>query len=527
MLADDRYEEFLISVRRRFSSLTKKKERVDLFTTRAPDLFRLFLDSLPPSLQKENGCTACKRFLRRYGHLVTLAPDGSRIPLLWEPQTTPAEYAGAVRALAAAVSSAPIQGVFLSRDKVWGTPKTDPWTHLAVTPPESLLCKPPALRTVSQLAAEKAQDYDILCRGLEEFPLELVRRAHALLTSESLYRSEVCIGISKWLLELHEQRHAAPDPRTREGLTWRAVATAPPGYCHVRSTMISTLLADLAADLPFAQIKARFDMKMSPLQYQRPVAPPSSGNVARAEKIVAQLKAAGALERRFAKLGDIQTLWTPPPAEPTEKTGVFSRPKAREPSDPQFEVPQVSMTWDKFRRTVLPTAESIEFLVPSSDQPYMAMVTAQDPDAPPILQWDSQTERNPVTWYFYVNGSSPQRWNLEPGVYHPVTAVVLSPPLWGGSRRFAHHGEKVTFVLKGAWDREYVSGCGFFPEFLRSEYHEIRATMEAYAEGAVIAGKDEAEVCGIGLQKGVPLNFLFRVTARGGVRGTYKLDRWD
>jgi hypothetical protein len=108
-----------------------------------------------------------------------------------------------------------------------------------------------------------------------------------------------------------------------------------------------------------------------------------------------------------------------------------------------------------------------------------------------------------------------------------VTAVTLSPSMWHGGQKFAHHGEKVIFVLSGAKDLEYVSGAGFFPEFLKNDYHPIRATLEAYAQEAVIDGKLDAEACGICLQKGQSWDQqTFRVTAKGG-RTTYKLDRWD
>ena len=85
----------------------------------------------------------------------------------------------------------------------------------------------------------------------------------------------------------------------------------------------------------------------------------------------------------------------------------------------------------------------------------------------------------------------------------------------------------VFFILSGAYDVRYTSGAGFFPETLRSEYHGIRATIEAYARTAVIAGKDEATACGIGLSKGSgEWNHLFRVTSKGAAV-TYRLDRWD
>lgn len=155
------------------------------------------------------------------------------------------------------------------------------------------------------------------------------------------------------------------------------------------------------------------------------------------------------------------------------------------------------------------------------------MVTARNAKAPPILQWDSVEKRNPVSSYVYHGGSTPERWNLAPNGYHPVTAVALQPSMWDASRSFSHQGSTVVFLLEGAKDTEYQKGGGFFPETLKSEYHEIRATIEAYTKGAVIADRDKAEACGISLSKGGSWDLSFRVTAKDGVSIVYKLDRWD
>jgi hypothetical protein len=523
------YEGLLASVRERFRIATASPEdKVRLFATQTPDLFELFLDALPPSLRQQYTCHACKKFLQRYGGVVLVGPDGKTAPVMWDAASTPEPYTATIRALAAVVAQAPIAGVFLSSAPTWGVPVTGEWHHLAVTPAAPLVFKPSLLLTTSQVVAEKQQDYEMLLRGLEEFPLDLVKNAHSLLTTGSLFRSEKCIGVAKWLFDLHKQRKAAKNLRAKENLTWLAVASAPTGFCHVRSSMIGTLLEDLAAGLPFADVKAKFDAKMSPLQYQRPTATPTAGNLAQAEKIVAKLKAEGSLERRFAKLADIKALWRPTPSRSEPKKGVFSHlGAAAKPSSAAIEGPPVTMTWDKFSRTVLPTAASIEYLVPASNQSYVAMVTAKNADAPPIVQWDFEDERNPVTWYVYHNGSTPARWNLKAGAYHPVTAVTLAPSMWSAKRRFDHQGDKVAFLLENARDTEYTSSAGFFPEFLKSDFHAIRATMEAYAKSAVIEGKAEAEACGICLAKGGTWNLTFRVTSKDGARISCLLDRWD
>ena len=161
--------------------------------------------------------------------------------------------------------------------------------------------------------------------------MQVVRNAK-LLDSEQLYRSEKVAGPARWLMALHERLAAIKKkPHVREAIVWRAVATAPPGFCHVRSTMVGTLLADLAAHMPFHQVRRRFSDKMHPLQYQRPTAAPSAGNIAQAEKAMKELDAAGALARRFARLEDLQaTLWTPPApaAPPREGNGPFRSSEA-------------------------------------------------------------------------------------------------------------------------------------------------------------------------------------------------------
>jgi len=248
-----------------------------------------------------------------------------------------------------------------------------------------------------------------------------------------------------------------------------------------------------------------------------------------AEEIIAKLNTAGALERRFARLADIVPLWLPAaPLEQPGGKGVFSHllSRASKPAK-QLDVPPVVMTWDKFAKTVLPTAEAIELLVANGPESYAALVTAKSPDAPPIIQWDREHDRNPVTWYVYNGGSKPARWGLKPGAFHPVSAITYQPPMWRDPAKFGHFGQKVFFLLSGATDREYTNSGGFFPSFLKSEYHEIRATIEAYANSAVIAGKDEAEACGLCLQKGLSWKHSLRVTTTGGVRVVYQLDRWD
>jgi hypothetical protein len=205
--------------------------------------------------------------------------------------------------------------------------------------------------------------------------------------------------------------------------------------------------------------------------------------------------------------------------------GVFGHLATKEssPSSP-ISIPAQTMTWDKFQRTVLPTAEKIEFYVPNKTENYTAFVTAADPCAPPILQWDRPERRNPVSWYVYSSGSHPNIWGLRRNTYVEVNAVTLLPSSWYGSG-ITHDGESAIFLLKGAKD---VHGdcLALFPESLRSELHGVRSTIEAYGRSAKLEPVEGEVAAGIRLVKGSTWNLRFRVTSNHQVR-EYLLDRWD
>jgi hypothetical protein len=419
---------------------------------------------------------------------------------------------------------ATVTGVFLSSKPIWGTAQTGNWTHFAATPPESFLFKR-LTQTAEQAMAEKGEDYKTVLRALTEFTPEMLQTAVTLLKTDSLYRSEKVLGAAEWLLALHQQ-HTIFKGSRRDNVTWLAVATAPAGFCHPRSSMIGTLLEDIAAGLDYETVSTRFAAKMHPLRYQRPQAAPSAGTIAQAEKIIEQLNAANALNRRFAKLADIQPIWkpTPQPQVRIEQGGVFGHllPKEKKQSAQLITPPAITITWEKFQRTVLPVARSMAFFVPSGNDNYAALVTATDPNAPNIFQWD-----NPVSSYLYHGGSSAAAWNLTANRFHPVTAITLPPWMWTNPH-MTHQGMNVLFILAGARDtRAATAGAAIFPETLRSEFHGIRATIEAYSRNAVIADAETSEACGILLSKGGNWKARFKVESHDLSIVEYVLDRWD
>jgi len=521
----DEYPELLESICARVHALVNSGAK--LFTTNAEGLWGMFLDGLPLEARQHYTCNACRHFVERHGGLVTIADTGVSVPVLWDAEAVPGFFRASISAIQKVVSKAQVNGVFVSSHEVLGQPVTGEWNHLSITLPSTFVFKA-LTQTASQRMAQHSEEFKMIIAGLLEYPLAAVEQAIVLLKSESLYRSEKCLGVAEWLRDLHVRRNATKNNVLKTNITWLATATAPIGYAHIRSTMIATLLDDIVAGMPFESVSRRFADKMHPLQYQRPQSAPSAGNIAQAEKVISELGAAGALERRFARLDELQLIWKPVETHTPYKNGngVFSHIKAKGDVSQEYDmsIPAISMTWEKFNRTILPTAGGIEFFVTRSPDNYSAILTAVNPDAPPILQWDSVERRNPFSWYVYHNGSMASRFNLSPGFVN-VTGVCMQPSMWTSD--LSHQGNSVFFILDGARDVDYEkSGIALFPEILKSELHGIRAVLESYSRSKSLSGFEEASACGIRLENKTNWNALFRVKSGGAVL-TYKLDRWD
>lgn len=489
-------------------------------------LFQHFLDHLPEADRKGYTCSCCRHFFRTYAALATLSEQGDQRSLLWDLTNVPAYFNEAMLALDSMVRRSKIIGVFVSSETTYGTPTSKMkatghvWSHFYGKPPAARV-HASKLLTDTQRAAELVQDFGSLSRGLAEFSAEHVATALALLEAEVLYRDEKVIGPARFLAKLHALR-ADVRGRARDNVVWRAVATAPAGFAHPKSTMISTLLEDIAAGLDFEVIKRKFATKMDPLKYQRPVAPPSSGQVAAAEKLFETLGLAPALRRRFARLDEVEAIWRPKPSEQPTGKGIFSH-LLNQPKAAQSVAATVPMTWRAFVEKVLPNAERIVAHVPSQGS-FIALLTAADPTAPAIHQWDCEDHRNPFSHYVYHGGSPASQWKLRADIFVEVTAITLMPHQWYGGA-YPNQQNGAILLLAGAVDTR-DSGLAIFPETLRSELHGVRATIEAYSKSGKLEGREEGSACGLDVRASHVHPIKVRVTSKG-IETTYVIDRLE
>jgi hypothetical protein len=533
--ADDvEYDEWLARIQARFSALLGSNTPV--FRTDAVGLFDAYLAAFPADQRQFHTCFACQHFVNRYGDLVVIDENGAARPALWTHHEAPELYRLPVREMTRLIYQAKVTAPFYHSEVRLGTPVTGVWHHLSVTIPFGHPAKHSSkVTTDGQAMAAKAEDFRTVSRALAEWKTEHLKQAVTLLKAGTLPRSEKVLGPAEWLYKLQVARKDIKNRDIHDNLVWRAVAMAPEGFCHPRSGMLGTLLDDIAAGKSFDAIKRAFGVKMDPLAYQRPQAAPSEGTIAQAEKLFEQLELAPALRRRFARVEEIDALWRPDAPKPAAaaRGGIFGhlKPKgAPEPGKPML-VPAITITWEKFRRTVLPEAASIEYMVPSRGG-FCAITTASNPSAPPLFQYDREEQRNPFSVYVYTNTSpsSAEEWGLTHDSWTKVVALTLRPSHWfGGEDRYPHLSKGVIMLLEGAKDSQ-KGGLAIFPELLRSELHGVRSVLEAFSQSGQLEGREESGLaCGMLLSGSVAKwgDEAVRVTDRAGSVLTYKLDRWD
>ena len=495
-------------------------------------LFDVYLEAFSGADRQVHNCAACRGFINKFGRLASLNHDGTIRPAMWNADLAPAHYRDAFAAMAKAVARGKVTAVFYHDAEMWGQQTTGgdygfgsekEWHHFYVKPSRDMVHRDPT-KTAGQRRAASLQDFLTLQRALKEFDVASIKQAITLLETESLYRGEKTMGPAKFLLECHEVMAQA---KGSKNVLWAQVAKAAPGFCSPRGSMIGTLLEDIQSGMAFSSVKRRFADKMDPLKYQRPVAPPSTGTIAQAEKLVASMGIERSLERRFARLDEVQTIWSPQPVkEETSRGGVFGHLKAKEDVPtrrPAMATPAVQITWEKFARTVLPHALKIEVYL-DTKMAFAGVTTATHDDAPPILQWDTEEARNPFSWYFYHGGSAPSQWGLVARTWVEVTGIMLKPSMW--NEKLAHHGRGAVLILNGAQDRSSDgAGLGLFPETMKAELHSVRKVIEAYSQKGVLSGQREASANGLGIGDRNGENRIKVTTSLG--EAIYTVDRWD
>jgi hypothetical protein len=445
----DGYPQFEAAVQAHFDKMIDGGKQ--LFTTTArEELYELYLANLPEhkeGTRQHYTCHGCRQFWTRYGGLVTIDADGNQRSAILDFASVPTFFGPAVAAMQQAVQNARVDGVFIPDARVLGTPKTGEWTHVHVRLPEGMANRS-VLRTAYQVSAAKREDYNVLRRVSSQHNVETVESVIALLKSETVYRGERYVPAAEWFRNVLVKLDTFADRKQKENFLWLAAVGAPTGFIPSNSSNVGQTLNDINGGASLAEAGRALAQRLNPATFMRAQSAPTANKIREDEKIFAKFVEAGlvsadSLKRRYAKIEEVPAMfWWPKAVEqaaaPKTTGGVFGHltPKDTKPKQGNVSnLPSTVMTWAKFQRTVLPTADKIEALIDNPDR-FMALVTAAVEGAPNMLRWD-----NTFSWYYHggVDAEIKERVEAAGGRYENNDIRVSLA--WEGFTDLDLHGE--------------------------------------------------------------------------------------
>lgn len=408
-------------------------------------------------------CACCKNFLHQFGAIQHISPEGKQTAFLWDPEIVPdylKPYFVEMKAFCESEKirnflTEPVTAVqYYDADRTSGFVQLGvaeqgghPHLHVDINVVNLTMVDTDA--AVEDRLRDRAESHEIIVRTLTDkgMTADNLRQVIAILTANedrSVFIDRV--GLRWWqdILELAWARGAH-----LSNVAWAAMAAKiQPSAWRMRTTSVWEMFNDLKSGFTLNTAFRRFHTMTRSTNYQRATTEASNESILRAAKIVEDSGIAPALERRTATLEDLipYLTWAPrlpilscEPEEEEGSAGIFSHlltkkgdSKIQHSSDYEIlinrDLPPVTMTWDKFTRSVLPQVKEMWVRFDGQYLPgLIAFMAPVHEDAKPILAWDNDDERCPISWYMYADGASLEKFNARRLQVRRVLGIMPNP----------------------------------------------------------------------------------------------------
>jgi hypothetical protein len=364
-------------------------------------LWSTYIESFPAGTnpifreRREYDCSCCRQYIRAIGDVVAII-DG-RIVSLWDVVMEESAYQTVTDALARIVKTRPIANVFLHTEPVAGTDRNFEQLTDRVVTYNHFFANLPAKCIVQGIdigpkLSERHAQHDVLLRSLKELTLDSVETVLDLIRQGSLYRGSEHHTTLTLFQRLQQEFGQLTDDGARDVFVWSRLKDLPGSVTKIRNTSIGTLLVDLSEGLDLEAAVRKFEMVVAPTNYKRPTALVTPKMIAAAKQTLEELGLVSALERRYARLTDINVnniLFADRSARKSLTGDVFDTLATRALSSRSFErVEEVPI--ETFISEILPRAESVEIMVENRHiQNLVSLVAPADPTANRLFKWDN------------------------------------------------------------------------------------------------------------------------------------------
>lgn len=342
-----------------------------------------------------------KHFIRKLGGLKFINADLT-VTTIWDVDLPADNYfCEVVKKLDEEVMRLPIRDYFFTTEKVAGhlanVDNYDPnitWEHFYTTVPDYFITD-----RLDEKQGKLLENKQLLQRSIESLKLDSAELVLDLINIGDLYRGNEFSAIVKGFIDLKKEFET-------ERETWLVSEMQTRWYwlkayklgdrCRIRNTVIGTLMEDISQGMELEQAVKSFESKIAPTNYKRTTAVVTPKMVEQAKETVKQLGYEASVYRRLATEKDIpvtERLFT---AVKHQALDVFDAVKEESDSKVRKLDNLEEISWDEFKRNVLPAVSTVEVLKQNGLKANEFVMTApMDDNAPTMFKWD-----NGIAWTY-------------------------------------------------------------------------------------------------------------------------------
>lgn len=516
------YNDFVNSIKLHVTKTLKSLKEINgeatrLFVANPTKLYKQYLDSFQEGPERQHfTCNTCGRFFKEYGSLVYIRAGGKMVSLIWSPEVVPAKFKPLVQQLKKSVESSYIIGVkhfdeaYNSAQKIiykGGAPEAGGFRHFNIAFNSELV-----MNDVDETYEQSNNYIKMAERLLTAYDDETLDHAVSIAKSGDLHKENAGETIEMFK-DISLKVTGASTAKKTQNTIWAIAYKYRNQITAFNNSVYNRLLDNIFEHLDDNYVVNDFNRMVDPINYKRPNALPTENQVKIAEKIISDMGLEDSLKRTILKFEDLPEsgiLWKAPVKRTENNVGVFSGIKTKESEESkQFSKYSSSkakcvISFKNFLEKVLPEAISISVLTetgPWTKLPFIQYTTAAVFDAPPIIKWDKNDARNPISCYAYKGNAFPSQFNLTYAKSYDVIAlVVTADKLLSGEYK-----NGITAVIKNCYDTKYAEcGSALFPDILIPELYDSRKVIEQYSNTTHMA---PVETVGAQFVAGLAISF--------------------
>jgi hypothetical protein len=530
---DSVYQKNVMALNTLFSYICSKNSIFKVkFKEGFADLFTVYLNSFPQEDRQYHNCSTCKNFINTKGGMLVYIDEDFKIrSAYWSEKeiTDEPNIYNAVKAMREYIEdqnniesfdpfivdrSVKRLGAFQTNDK-------EKWKHFAADVHSSLVNKSMYFET-SVVIANLVQKQAQLKMSIVDFRnIENLTLAIHILKTDALYKKHSKYYEKAETLKKSVEEYFKLSSNNRNNFLWKKLNELE-YIAGIRSEGIGKFIKALEED-GVDTAKSLLNKIIDPTNYMRPKAEAAEGNIKRADEIIKKYDLESAFARTPALMEEIPNVTrfkNSDVEEPKKKEGFFSSEMIKEKEKTTLSSGEVSISWYKFLRDILPGIKSMR-LLPSNfgnsfnpnRLPFFGILTATNKDSKPIFKYDNPDKRNQLSVFTYKNGSSLHTW-VKPDTTGKernnignvnglidILAMVNNP----GSENDKSFPTGI--MIDGLYINDKTP-LGIFPESLIQPLYEVRSTIEQFSNSKVVDKREGNHAVGVNVCVGMKLEVI-------------------